>query len=248
LTQADRIRFSDIAAGHARVINLAWPLNEQANYWPGERYTPFQLETIATLSQDGVLSKRMTLPEHIGTHIDAPNHFEEEQPDVSQLRPEDLFAEGVLIDVSLQAEVDADYVLTTEDLVEFERNHGRIPDGAIVLLKTGWGRFWSQPVRYMGRDIRGSLHFPSFSPAAARFLIEERKAKGIGVDTLSIDCGISQKFEVHHIVNRAGRYGLENVAGLDQLPARGFQLIVAPMKVEAGTGGPTRIFAVLPAK
>ena len=240
------LTLSEVASGGAQIVDLSYVLNEETNFWPGEQYAPFKLDTIATLQKDGVLSKAMTLPEHIGTHIDAPNHFEEHQPDVSQLKPGDLIAEGVVIDVSLQAEVDADYGLSVADITEFEQQHGRIPEGAIVLLNTGWGRFWSEPARFTGRDIRGVLHFPSYTGEAARFLIEQRKAKGLGVDTLSIDRGVSKTFEVHHIVNAAGRYGLENVANLEQLPPRGFHLIVAPMKIEGGTGGPTRIFAVLP--
>lgn len=240
------LRLADVVAGRAEIIDLAWPLNAQANYWPGEKYAPFRLETIATLEQDGVLSRAMTLPEHIGTHIDAPNHFEPDQIDVAAIPPEQLFAEGVVIDVSLQAERDADYGLTVADVVAWEQQHGRIPDGAIVLLRTGWGRFWSEPARYTGRDVRGQLHFPAYTPEAARLLVDERKVKGLGVDTLSIDVGVSKTFKVHHVVNRAGRYGLENVAHLERLPARGFYLVVAPMKIETGSGGPTRLFAVRP--
>jgi kynurenine formamidase len=244
---AGALRLADVVEGRTRIVDLAWPLNEKANFWPGERYAPFRLETIATLEQDGVLSKTMSLPEHIGTHIDAPNHFEASQPDVSAIKPANLFAAGVLIDVSLKAEVDADYGLSVSDIEAWEQEHGRIPDGAVVLLKTGWGRFWSEPARFMGRDVRGQLHFPSYTSEAASFLVQHRDVKGLGVDTLSIDRGVSTTFDVHHIVNGAGRYGLENVASLEQLPAKGFYLFVAPMKIETGTGGPTRLFAILPA-
>jgi kynurenine formamidase len=245
-SSAGNLTMADVAAGRARIVDLAYPLNESTNFWPGEKYAPFRLETIATLEKDGVLSKAMSLPEHIGTHLDAPNHFEANQPDVAALSPEDLFAEGVVIDVSMQAEQDADYSLSVEDVAAWEQAHGPIPEGAIVLLKTGWSRYWDEPARFHGKDVRGVLHFPSYSPEAARLLIDERKAKGLGVDTLSIDVGTSKTFEVHHIVNGAGRYGIENVAHLDELPARGFYLIVAPMKVDGGTGGPTRVFAILP--
>lgn len=240
------LRMADIVTGRAVIIDLAYPLNEQTNFWPGPRYEPFRLETIATLNEDGVLSKSMCLPEHIGTHIDAPNHFEADQPDVSRIAAEDLFGEGVVIDVTLQAEADPDYGLTVQDLGDWEREHGRIPDGAIVLLRTGWSRFWDEPQRYQGRDLLGKYHFPAYTEESARFLVERRNIKGLGIDTLSIDRGVSTKFEVHHVVNGAGKYGLENVAHLDQLPPRGFYLIVAPMKIETGTGGPTRLFALQP--
>jgi kynurenine formamidase len=89
------------------------------------------------------------------------------------------------------------------------------------------------------------MHFPGFSTETAEYLIVERQAKGIGIDTLSIDYGLSRDFAVHHVVNKHGRYGLENVAELDRLPVRGFYVVVAPIKLESGSGGPTRIFAVL---
>jgi kynurenine formamidase len=137
-------------------------------------------------------------------------------------------------------------MLTLKDIQEWESTYGRIPDGAVVLLHTDWGRFWNNYSRYMNQDAMGKLHFPSYSGEAARFLIHDRKAKGVGIDNLSIDSGIPKDFAVHHVVNKAGRYGLENVARLEKLPPRGFFLIVAPIRIEAGSGGPTRILAILP--
>lgn len=235
----------NLAGENVRIVDLTYSFNSKTPYWPGEQYKPFKLETIATLEKDGVLSKAFSMPEHLGTHIDAPNHFEPDQPSVEKIELDQLIGPGVVIDISKQAEQDADYELSTADIEAWEEQHGRIPDGAIVLLHTGWGRFWSNYERYKNQDVRGRLHFPAYSAAAARFLVEKRKIRGLGIDTLSIDRGISDDFAVHHIVNRAGRYGLENVAELDKLPPRGFQLIVAPMKIENGTGGPTRIFALL---
>lgn len=245
-TDSGALTLQDVSDGRCKIIDLSYPLNEQSNFWPGDDYEPFSLHTIATLEKDGVLSKSMRLPEHIGTHIDAPNHFESNQPDVAQIKPEALIGPGVVIDISPHAEVDPDYGLTLKDIQAWEAEHGRIPDGAIVLLNTGWGRFWSRPERFQGRDTTGNLHFPSYTAESASFLIHDRKARGLGVDTLSIDRGISKDFQVHHITNSATRYGLENIAHLDQLPPHGFTLIVAPMKIEKGTGGPTRVFAILP--
>ena len=185
------------------------------------------------------------MPEHLGTHLDAPNHFEKNQPSVEKLKAQELFGPGVVIDITRQAEQNPDYTLTANDVQAWEKQHGPIPAGAIVLLRTGWGRFWGNVARFQNRDARGRLHFPSYSAEAAKFLIQKRKASGLGIDNLSIDPGISKDFPVHHIVNGAGRFGLENVAHLDQLPPRGFYLIIAPLKIEAGTGGPARIWAVL---
>jgi kynurenine formamidase len=236
----------DLFAGKLKIIDLTYTLNEKNPHWPGENYEPFKLKTIATLEKDGVLSKAFSMPEHCGTHIDAPNHFEKDQPSVEKIAVNDLFAPGVVIDVSAEAARDSDFELEPPHVEAWERKHGRIPEGAIVMLHTGWSRFWTNVVRYQNQDARGRLHFPGFSAAAAKLLIHERKARGLGIDTLSIDHGLSRDFAVHHVVNAAGRYGLENVANLDKLPARGFYVVVAPLKIETGSGGPTRIFAVLP--
>jgi kynurenine formamidase len=153
---------------------------------------------------------------------------------------------GVVIDVRGPVASDSDYELTTNDIVAWEREHGRIPDRAVILLFTGWGRFWNAPIRFQNKDVQGRLRFPGYSADAARFLVRERRVRGLGTDTLSIDRGLSRDFAVHHIVNGAGRYGLENLANLDKLPAKGFLLMVAPIKIEGGSGGPTRALAILP--
>jgi len=247
-TKVDRLTLADVASGAARILDLTHVLNEKNAYWPSPGYEPFHLKTIATIEKDGVLSKAFSMPEHLGTHIDAPNHFETNQPDLSMISPDQFFAPGIVIDIAARAEVDADTMLTLKDIRDWESKHGRIPNGAIVLLHTGWGRFWDNYSRYKNQDAIGKLHFPSYSGEAAAFLIHERKAKGLGIDNLGIDSGISKDFAVHHTVNKAGRYGLENVAQLEKLPARGFFLIVAPIRIEKGSGGPTRILAILPRK
>lgn len=235
-----------LTSGKLKIIDLAWPLNKESAYWPGENYKPFEIHDIATLEKDGVLSKAFSTPEHLGTHIDAPNHFERNQPSVDQIKPEDLFAPGVVIDVSNLVSLNPDYQLSLADVQTWEKAHGRIPNGAVVLLYTGWSRFWGDKLRYQNRDVMGVLHFPAFGADAVKFLLNERKARGIGLDTMSIDYGPSRDFAIHHLVNSAGRYGLENVAHLDQLPPKGFHLVVAPIKLEGGSGGPTRLFAILP--
>lgn len=246
IAQDNQLTLAGVAQGRAEILDLTYVLNAKNAYWPGPGYEPFKLTTIATIEKDGVLSKVFSMPEHLGTHIDAPNHFETNQPDLSQVSPQDFFAPGIVIDISARAEVDSDTMLTVADVKDWEAEHGRIPDKAIVLLHTGWGRFWNNYARYKNQDAMGKLHFPAYSGEAAEFLVRQRHVRGLGIDNLSIDRGISKDFAVHHIVNAAGRYGLENVAHLDRLPAKGFFLIVAPIRIEAGSGGPTRILAILP--
>lgn len=240
------LTLEQLSTGKLPIVDLGYALNDKNAFWPAPNYEPFRLKTLATLEQNGVLSKAFATPEHLGTHLDAPNHFELNQPSVDEIKPQNLFAPGVVIDVSMQASADADYQASVADITTWEREHGRIPDGAVVLLNTGWGQFWKNFARYKNQDVMGKLHFPGYSADAAKWLIKERQVKGIGIDTLSMDPGTSKDFAVHHIVNGAGRFGLENVAQLDKLPARGFYLVIAPVKIETGTGGPTRLFAILP--
>ena len=243
---AKSLTLDDVISGRAQLLDLTYPLNDTSPYWPGENYQPFKLVTIATLEKDGVLSKAVSFPEHLGTHIDAPNHFEANQPAVDKIKPEQLFAPAVKIDIAPKADADADCAMTLDDVVAWESEHGAVPDGAVVLIHTGWGRFWTNYDRYKNQDVRGTLHFPGCSKAAAEYLVEKRNVRGLGIDTLSIDPGTSKTFDVHHVMNGATRYILENVAHLDELPAMGFYLVVAPIKIENGSGGPTRVFAIVP--
>jgi len=235
---------ADLAAGRLEIVDLAWPINANSAFWPGDNYRPFELHTIATLEKDGVLSKAFSMPEHLGTHLDAPNHFEQNQPSVDQLAAAQLFSPGVLVDVSAKAAVDSDYLVSLDDLREFEEVHGQIPSASVVLAYTGWSNFWGTPERYKNQDVMSRLHFPGFSAEAATWLVAGRQARGLGLDTLSVDHGLSRDFAVHHVLGKAGRYGLENLANLDKLPPRDFYLFVAPIKIETGSGGPVRVFAV----
>lgn len=236
----------EIADGQVRIVDLSYPLNEQNPHWPGEAYKPFRFETLATLEADGVFSGAFCMPEHLGTHVDAPNHFEAARQSVDELELSQLVAPMVVIDVSQNSASNADYQVSEDDLRTWEEVHNLIPQGAVVFAYTGWGQYWNDFDRYKNQDETGRLHFPGFSPQAARFLVEERSTKGIGIDTLSVDYGLSSDFAVHHIVNGAGGYHIENAAALDQVPARGAWVIIAPIKIEGGSGGPARVWALFP--
>lgn len=238
-------RLDRVASGKGKIIDLTYPLNEKTPYWPGEKYSPFKFETIATIKDDGVFSGKISMPEHIGTHLDAPNHFVAEQLSVDEIPIQRLFGPAVVIDIVSKVRKDPDYRLSPEDIKRWERAHGSIPPGSIVFLHTGWGRFWNNFDKYKNQDANGVLHFPGFSGPAATFLVKERNVRGLGIDTLSVDYGPSKDFVVHHITHKAGRYHIENVANLAKLPAKGAFIIVAPIKVEGGSGGPARVFALI---
>ena len=236
----------DVMEGKASVIDLTYPLNEKNAYWPVGQYTPFKYEVIANIKKDMVFSGRYSTPEHLGTHIDAPNHFELNQPSVDQIPFEQLVGPAVVINVTDQVEKNPDYTLSLSDVLLWEKANGQIPDGSIVLLNTGWGKRWHNFEDYKNKDSNGRMHFPGYSKEAASFLVEKRNIKGIGIDTLSGDCGNCSDFQVHHVINRAGKFILENVANIDKLPPKGTTLILAPIKIEGGSGGQCRIWAILP--
>jgi kynurenine formamidase len=168
---------------------------------------------------------------------------------LDQIPVSHLTGPAVVIDVRPQCEANSDYELTVQDLLAWESQRGRIPDGAIVLMLSGWGSRWPNAQRYLGTETPNdarTFHFPGFSREAAEFLVSQRAVRGAGIDTASIDPGRSRDFLAHRAFNGADVYALENVAALDQLPPQGATLYALPMKIKGGTGGPVRIIAQLP--
>ena len=189
--------------------------------------------------------------EHGGTHLDAPVHFSEGQWSVEQIPVERLIGASVVVDVSERALQNRDYQVSVEDFAQWEAENGKLPDGVIVLIKTGYGQYWPDREKYMGTARMGSeavaeLHFPGLHPDAAHWLITERSIDAIGLDSPSIDYGQSSLFEAHQILFSDNIPVFENVANLDSLPVYGFSVVALPMKIKGASGGPLRIVAILP--
>lgn len=234
----------DIASGGLEIVDLTYPLSADNPHWPAENYRPFSFETLATLEEDGVFSGAFYTPEHLGTHLDAPNHFETGQPSVDELQLPHLVRPMTVIDIRDSAQRNPDYMLSTEDIQLWEEEHGLIPEGAVVFAYTGWGSRWTDYASYKNQDEQGQMHFPGFSPEAAEFLVDQRSILGLGIDTLSVDVGLSKEFEVHHKVHSRGGYHIENAANLNQVPPTGSWVLIAPIKLKGGSGGPARVWAV----
>lgn len=191
--------------------------------------------------------------EHGGTHIDAPIHFAENKQTVDQIPLSQLIGPAVVIRISEQAEQDRNYQFSVEDIQTWENTYGSIPYNSILLIDTGSSKFWPDKKAYMGTEERGEeavkkLKFPGIHPDAARFLVNERHIKAVGLDTPSIDYGGSTLFETHQVLFEHNIPGLENVANLDLLPETGALVVALPMKIKGGSGAPVRIVALLPTK
>lgn len=234
-----------------RIVDLSHAYGPSTVYWPTSP-SKFKLETLAEGKTEGgyfYSAYSVCTPEHGGTHLDAPFHFSESGRTTEQIPLEQLVGPAIVIDATARAAADRDYRLTPDDVLRFEKTHGRIPAGTIVLLRTGWSRHWPNARAYLGDDTPGDaskLSFPSYGAEAAKLLVQDRRAAALGIDTASIDYGRSKEFEVHRIAAAANVPGLENLTNLGALPARGATVIALPMKIEKGSGGPLRAIALVP--
>jgi D-alanyl-D-alanine dipeptidase/kynurenine formamidase len=236
--------------GRARVIDLTYAFDADTLYWPNAPHG-FTLERLAYgRSPAGFFyaANAFCAPEHGGTHLDAPIHFAADHWTADAIPVDRLLGPGVVIDVVDAVKENRDYRATAADVRRFEARHGRIPAGAIVLLRTGWGALWPNRGLYFGDDVPGrttALHFPSWGREAAELLVRERRVSALAVDTPSIDYGPSQDFLVHRIASAANVLGLENVANAEQVPEAGAWIVALPMKIAGGSGGPVRIVALV---
>ena len=231
-------------------VDLTYAFDSTTIYWPTAK--PFRLEVVSAQRTPAgyyYTANNFAAAEHGGTHLDAPVHFAEGRLTTDQIPVTRLAGPAIVIDVSKQAEADRDLRVAPADLEAWERGHARIPEGVIVLVRTGWGSRWPDRARYLGTTRTGppavaELHFPGIHPDAARWLVE-RKVRAVGIDTPSIDYGQSTTFDAHRILFAADIPAFENVAHLSAVPATGAFVIALPMKIRGGSGGPLRIVAVL---
>ncbi|BBH69431.1 cyclase [Actinoplanes sp. OR16] len=218
------------------VLDLTYPLGPSfPGFEPGEEAAR---RTVKTIEADGYYMQEWTMIEHVGTHVDAPIHFAAGGRDSTELRPSELILPAVVVDIAARAATDPDTVVTVADLRAFERRHGRIPDGAAVLMNSGWGARSGSAAAY-----RNDLIFPGFGIDACEWLLAKRRVRSLGVDTLSIDPGTSETFDTHLALARRDRYGIENLANVDRLPATGARIVVGLIPYVNGSGGQARVLA-----
>jgi kynurenine formamidase len=232
---------------------MTYPFDNRSIYWPNAQGFNLTPES-AGMTEQGYwyAANFYSASEHGGTHADAPLHFAKNGRSIDQVPLAEWIGPAVVIDVRNQCALNRDYLLTVDDIKNWEKQYGRIPQGAWVIMYTGTDtQFYPDPVQVLGTDKKGlsaipSLSFPGFSKESAEFLTMERNITGIALDTPSMDYGKSQDFLVHRVICGADKLALENIANLDKLPPSGAMLYVIPMDIRGGTGAPARVFAILP--
>lgn len=234
-------------------VDLSYDFSSETLYWPNNPIG-FKLDTqFNGITPAGFYysSNAFFTPEHGGTHLDAPVHFAKGKWSADEIPVQQLLGEAIVIDVSSIVKENADYLISVADVLAWEKENSAIPENAIVLFKTGWGKYYPNAEKYLGTKEKGNaavtnLHFPSISPELATWLVKNRKIKAVGIDTASVDYGQSKDFKTHQILYAENIIGFENVANMDALPVKGAFVIALPMKIKGGTGGPLRMIAWIP--
>ncbi len=243
-----------------RTIDLTHTLSESfpALQLPPQfgQVSPFRIERISHYDEAGPAWywNNFSCGEHTGTHFDAPAHWvtgkDHPSNSVDTIDPERFIAPAVVIDASAEVARNEDWLLDVDFLLAWEARHGRIPEGAWVLLRTDWSKRLSDPKSFVNMREDGA-HTPGPTQAAVEWLIRERDVHGFGVETINTDAGQSYAWPVpypcHTLMHGANKFGLQCLRNLDQLPATGAVIVAAPLKIEGGSGSPLRVLALVEA-
>ena len=205
-----------------------------------------EFETAATIQGDGYFLRRFSMGEHSGTHISTQSALFDRGSGPDSIAPEALVAPAVVVDSRSSAGVDPDHALTLDDIDEWERRHGKIAAGSIVLLLTGWRRYWDEPERFINLGADGLMHTPGFTSEVVSFLMERRGAVGLGTDTHGVDAGRDPDLKASRQALSRGALVLECLNNLEQLPAKGTTLVIGRLPLVGGSGSPACVLALVP--
>lgn len=230
--------------GFSDVVFLSHVVSEDMPIFPGDPHP--RVKTLFTVQDDGFRLNLMRIGEHSSTHWGAPCHFNAEGLCADELEAEDFFHPAVVIDVREQTRADEDFRLGVADVEAFEAVHGQIPEGAMVIMWTGFQERWDRPKAFQNFGPDGLMHYPGFSAAVTRWLIEERDIGGLGIDTLGVDPGTDERYRANTLLLAEHRIHLECLAGLDQMPAVGGWVVVGGTQNEGGSGSPATVFGLVP--
>ena len=226
------------------IVDLSHVIDTDIPLWPGD--PAVELTPVANFADDGYYLRSFTIGEHSGTHMNAPNSFHEGGASIDQYPAQSLVAPVVVIDAREQAAADADYALTRDDVEAWERTNGRVPEGSVVVMFTGWQDRWGDPAAFFGEDADGGLHFPGFDGDTTRWLLDERNIAGVGIDTHGVDPGQDTEFRTNTAVLAGDGIALENLTNLDQLPPTGATIAIGILRLAGGSGSPVGVLAFVP--
>lgn len=229
---------------YRKVVDLSHTISPDIPLWPGDPQVAFN--EMATMEKDGYYLRSFAIGEHSATHMNAPNSFHAEGQGIDAYQPGSLVRPAVVIDVRERVGDNADYVITVEDILAWERQHGELAPGTVALFYTGWQERWETPEAFMNADAEGGLHFPGVGAETTRFLLQQRDIAGVGIDTHGVDPGQDDQYATNTQVLAQNGIILENLTRLDQLPATGATIIIGILRLRDGSGSPVSVLALTP--
>lgn len=245
-----------LSQGAIEVIDLTTPLSSETPILElpeqfGQTW-PFQLEVISDCDDRGPgwYWNNFRTGEHTGTHFDSPNHWitGRDQEDIASVAPAKLIRPAAVIDVTAQVEQDSDFLLTVEHIKTWEAEHGILPEGGWLIVRTGWAQHTHHQDTALGNTETGP-HSPGMTPECAKWLAEESPIQGVGVETVGTDAGIAHsmdpQFPCHAFMLGAGKYGITQLKNVDRLPATGAMIVATPLPIVNGSGSPARVLALV---
>jgi kynurenine formamidase len=231
--------------GFSRVVDLSHVISPTIPLWPGDPRVVFKV--VATMKKDGYYLRSFTIGEHSATHMNAPNSFVSRNTQaITSYAPEQRVVPAVVIDARTQSAASPDYQLTQQDVLDWEAKNGKIAPGSFVIMLTGWEDRWNDPKAFINQDAKGNLHFPGFAGATSKWLVTDRKIAGVGIDTHGVDPGSDTSYATNTEMANTHKIAIECMANLDQLPAKGATLVLAPLQLQNGSGSPMDIVAFVP--
>lgn len=240
---------SFLIEGNGFLYDLTYPVNNITLDWGGDQFK-LNITREEVKGNDDYDSyyyqiDEISSPTHLGTHLDAPCHFAKDHWCVSDIPVERLFSRpGYVIDITFKCNHDEDCMLTVEDVESWLQEIGRVEEGPIVLIRTGWSKYWPDRQKYFGHNSKGKMHFPGISSQAAELIAKKANPHGIGIESASVDYGLSDNFQTHIILAKNNIFNLENIGPLIKLlPENDFLITALPVRIDNSSGSPVRIIA-----
>jgi kynurenine formamidase len=222
-------------------------------HWPGfpdeKRETLYWYDEGVGTKGKGFFAQQFTHVGQWGTHCDPPAHFVKGKRTIDQIAPKEMILPLVVIDVHEKVAKNPDYTIRMDDVRDWERRHGPIPEGAFVAMRTDWSKRWPDAKAMRNEDEKGVAHYPGWSKEVLKYLYEERKITASGHETTDTDPGIATSkgdYSLETYILGTDHYQIELLTSLDKVPEAGAIVVVTFPKPKGGSGFPARVFAIVP--